>query len=64
MNKYASYQTLVCYVIWVGVKATSIPLGGIVGLHKVWLEHFPYMGALQKPYLLFPLLIYFISALL
>lgn len=52
------------YVIWVWVRAICIPVGGIVELQEIWLEHYPYTTALQNSYLLFPLLIYFISALL
>lgn len=63
MYKYASHQCAACYVIRVGVRATCIPVGGIVGLHEIWLEHYPYMRALQNSYLLFPLLIYFTRAL-
>lgn len=64
MYKYASHQSPVRYVIWAGVRATCIPVGGIVELQEIWLEHYPYTRALQNSYLLFPLLIYFISALL
>lgn len=53
-------------VIWVGVRDTCIPVGGIVGLRRTWLEHYPSARGSPCRYLLSrpppPPLIDFISS--
>lgn len=41
-------------VIWVGVRDTCIPVGGIVELQRTWLEHYPSTRGSPCRYLLSP----------